>query len=412
MSTTCCPNNYKKNPFNSSAPELADIFKTYGDDFAAVNTLTSKQKRVMKAIRHCRDGKFGYHVDVCDNCGHKETANNSCRDRHCPKCSGISRKRWVNSRLKDILPIPYYHVVFTLPHNLFPLSLFNAVTIYDLLFSCAAATLKQFANDPEHLGAKIGFYGILHTWGGKLWQHLHIHFIVTGGGLKPSGEWKNLRYKGKFIFPVKALSKVFRGKFIENLKAAHKAGQLNFPGELKKFERFEAFNQWILHTFPKKWVVFAKKPFKSPKDVVKYIGRYTHRVAISNNRIKSMDNGRVCFSFKNYRKKGRWEEATLEIPEFIKRFLYHVLPEGYHRIRYYGLFANGQCRKNVDYIKKLLGSVSESDKPEEAFEELITCPKCEKGKLIPVYSVLDRITVILNPMALVLLKRTFNWDTS
>ena len=356
----------------------------------------------MHSIEHCRDGEFGHHMDVCDHCGYPERFNNSCRDRHCPKCTGISRRKWVKARLEDLLPIAYYHVVFTLPHVLYPLSLFNAVLIYELLFECAAETLKVFADDPQWLGARIGYYGVLHTWGGKLWQHLHVHFIVTGGGLKPNGQWVELKYQSKFLFPVKALSKRFRGIFIKALKRAHRQGELKFPGQLKELENYDAFDKWIYHSFPKKWVVFAKSPFAGPEKVVKYLGLYTNRAAISNYRLIGIKEDRVHFYYKIYEKKTdsvRWEKASLPALEFIGRFLMHILPCGFHRIRHYGFLSNGHSKKYVALIRELIAdNADQTDEPQESLE--ITnhpvCPKCKKGKLVPALSVHRFGIVILN----------------
>ncbi|MCP4720809.1 MAG: IS91 family transposase [Desulfobacteraceae bacterium] len=259
--------------------------------------------------------------------------------------------------------------------------------------AAAAATLKTFAADPKWLGAKIGFYGILHTWGGKLQQHLHLHFIVTGGGLDAAGNWKHLKHKGRFIFPVCALSQHFRYRFLSGLKRAHKKGLLKFPGELEELESYDAFERWIFHTFPKKWVVYAKPPFKGPEQVVKYIGKYTHRVAISNRRILSVENDRVRFMYKNTRhKKARWEETSLPVEAFFRRFLMHILPHRYHRIRHFGILANGQCRENVkDIRQQLTPRVEYPDQDEEP--DKMPCPNCKTGRMITqcIISVLGRI---------------------
>ncbi len=389
---------------------VADIFKQYGPQFLSTHTLTGKQKAVYNAVNHCRDGTFGFHVDICDTCGHMEKGNNSCRDRHCPTCNGISRKKWVDKRLKQLLPIPYYHTVFTLPHTLFPWSLFNARIIYTIFFQCAAETLKTFAADPRHLGAKIGFYGILHTWGGKLWQHLHIHFIVTGGGLDHSGNWKPLKYKGKYIFPVRAMSARFRKLFMEALLKAHKMGKLNFPDKFREMEDYSAFSQWLHHTFPKKVIVFAKPPFKGPEEVVKYIGGYSHKVAISNSRIKSIDNGDICFTFKNTRNNNKWEKTTLKADEFMRRFFMHVLPTKFHRIRHYGILANGKCKENVDEIRRQLGVDPVPDAEEETYFK--QCTVCKKGHMITVLVFAFGARIEKLSYQLLIGKKRESWDTS
>lgn len=366
-------------------PELCDVIDLYGRKFLRdyPGKLTKKQYSALYNIEHCRDGSFGYHKDECNSCGHIVITNNSCRDRHCPKCSSIASKRWVNSRLDDLLPIPYYHAVFTLPHAFNELIRYNQKIFYELLFKSAASALKQFASDPKWLGAIIGFFGILHTWGGKLWQHTHVHFIVTGGGLTATGDWKELPYKAKFLFPVKAVSKVFRGIFMAGLKKIHAKGDLEFPDTMKSLTDKVEFNKWLFHSVPREWVVYAKAPFKGPEEVIKYIGRYTHRVAISNQRIKSIENSEIKFSFKNSKKNRIWEDTKLSSYEFIRRFLMHVLPNRFHRIRHYGLFANGKCRENVKKIRDILNV----NPPEVNNEDTsgIVCPKCKDGRLQTIF---------------------------
>ena len=316
--------------------ELADIFKQYGEEYLRTHTLSPDQHKVMYDITHCRSKQLGYHLDVCDHhCGHKEIAFNSCRNRHCPKCQNRARSKWVQARLAQLLPIAYYHTVFTLPHKIFPLSLYNKEIFYELLFNSAAETLQDFAADPKHLGAKIGFYGILHTWGGALCQHLHVHFIVTGGGLNKEGQWVEPKYKDKFLFPVRALSKTFRGKFIEGLKKAYYDGKLTLPYGFGNLAEIDKFEQWIDRLVAKEWVVYCKPPFSGPEEVVRYIGRYTHRVAISNHRLLSLDHGKVYFLYKDYKdKKEYWRQTHLDAPEFIRRFMMHVLPSRFHPVFY------------------------------------------------------------------------------
>ena len=366
-------------------------------------------------IEHCRTSTFGYHVDICTECGYTEHSYNSCRNRHCPKCQGISQRKWVQARLKDLLHIPYYHVVFTLPHKVFPMSLYNKVIFYELLFEAASQTLLLFAKDPRHLGALIGFYGILHTWGGKLWQHLHLHFIVTGGGLDVKGQWVEPKYKARFLFPIRALSQVFRGKFIEGLKSAYYTEKVIFPDEFSHLEDPLLFEAWIDELIVRDWVVFTKPPFSSPEDVVKYIGRYTHRVAISNSRLISMEDGQVRFMYKNHKKKGSkgysWEEAGLPAEEFIRRFLMHVLPEGFHRIRHYGFLANGRCKAAVKRIRELLAP--RVHKPADLKGDDFTgipCPICKKGIMTPVLA-FDRFGTVLSTFRQIFSPRPA-WDSS
>jgi len=372
--------------------ELADIFRKYGDEYRARHKLSPKQHSVMFDIENCRTSTLGYHVNVCSECDHTEHAYNSCRNRHCPKCQGVTQRKWVRARLANILPIPYYHVVFTLPHKIFPISLYNRKIFYDLLFDCAAQTLLQFGKDPRHLGALIGFYGILHTWGGQLWQHLHMHFIVSGGGLNSKGQWvEPKRYRGRFLFPVLALSKVFRGKFIQGLKTAFYDNQLTFPDDYVHLKDSRNFESWLDTLVAQDWVVYTKRPFAGPEEIVRYIGRYTHRVAISNARLISMKDGHVRFKYKNYRKKSsrghRWEEMRLSAEEFIRRFLMHVLPEKFHRIRHYGFLANGRCR---EAIKKIRRQLADHAFPVENSDEEFTgikCPVCQKGIMISILAV-------------------------
>ena len=284
--------------------EMADILHRFGQSFRDTHDLNSEQLKVMSAIKHCRTAAYGLHVDVCDACGHSQSAFNSCRNRHCPKCQGIAQRKWVNARLDELLPVSYHHVVFTLPNPLSMLSVHNQRVIYDLLFEAAAQTLLCFGHDPKWLGAQIGFYGILHTWSQTLWPHPHLHFIVTAGGLSPDGQWVEPKYKRTFLFPVKALSQVFRGKFIQGLKSAYASGELVFADTLKITDP-AAFERWVNQLVSRHWVVYSKPPFGGPDEVVRYIGRYSHRVTISNYRLVSLQDGKVCFSYKDRREKDK-----------------------------------------------------------------------------------------------------------
>ena len=305
---------------------------------------------------------------------------NSCRDRHCPKCQGVARHKWINRRLEQVLPVPYYHAVFTLLHDLNPLTAYNRRLIYDLLFDCSAQTLLAFGRDPERLGGEIGFFGVLHTWGQTMWPHPHVHYIVPGGALTKDGRWINAPHKNKFLFPVKALSKMFRGKFIEGLKQAYYEGKLNLPDE--ELADGRCFELWLDQLASRKWVVYCKSPLKKPDQVVNYIGRYTHRVAISNHRLIGIDQEQVRFRYKDYKKdRVHWDEMSLDAPEFIKRFLWHVLPFGYHKIRHYGFMTNSRCRQMTAHIKSLL-SIDDSDNTIEKGDSAPTCPKCKTGEMI------------------------------
>ena len=368
--------------------EVADIIRMYGEKYRGEHTLTHKQELVMAAIEHCRSSALGYHVDACGNCGHIESSYNSCRDRHCPKCQGIARRKWIESRLKDLLPVPYYHAVFTLPDSIFPMCLFNQGLIYNLLFDSASETLLTFGWDEKWLGGQTGFFGVLHTWGQTMWLHPHVHFIVAGGGINDEGKWISGKYREKFLFPVRALSRVFRGKFIEGLKEAYCRGELRFPGELAGLESTWSFGGWIEDLRSHEWVVFTRPPFGSPEEVLNYVGRYTHRVAISNHRILAIDKDQVVFSYKDYADKNKIKQMTLNAEEFIRRFLWHVLPSGFHKIRHYGFLANGMKAKLRGILKALnSGQETPVDSTEQVAAEYsggIICPVCRRERLCPI----------------------------
>lgn len=364
--------------------EVADIFRQYGKAYRTRHKLTRKQHQVMWSITHCRTDRMGYHVDQCNQCGYTEEAFNSCRDRHCPKCQGAARHKWVNSRLEQALPVFYYHSIFTLPHELIPLAAYNRRLIFNLLFDSSAQTLLTFGRDPQWLGGEIGFYGVLHTWGQTLWPHPHVHFIVPGGAIVKDGRWINAPHCSRFLFPVKALSKVFRGKFIDGLKKAYDEGGLILPDD--ELADARCFELWLGQLASRKWVVYCKSPLKKPDQVVRYIGRYTHRVAISNHRLISIDQKKIRFRYKDYKKNRiRWQEMTLDAPEFIRRFLWNVLPAGFHKIRHYGFMTNCRCREWIAHIKNLL-STDDSDKTTVTEgNSAPTCPKCKTGDLISLF---------------------------
>ena len=296
------------------------------------------------------------------------------------KCQGITLKKWVEKRLKDLLPVPYFHEVFTLPSGIFPVCLLNQKVIYDLLFESAAEALLLFGRDPKWLGGEIGFFGVLHTWGQTMSVHPHVHFVVAGGGISESGEWIWLKYRDKFLFPVQGLSRTFRRLFMAGLIEAYDEGRLRFCAETGEMAEKERFNEWIGELESKEWVVFSKAPFAGPEDVVRYVGRYTHRVAISNARILSVGEDGVCFSYKDYRDGGKWKDMSLSADEFIKRFLYHVLPAGFHKIRHYGFLGNGKKKKLQDMRACLM--IKEELCAREA-SDLVRCPSCGSGTLVP-----------------------------
>jgi len=337
---------------------------------------------VMSAIEQCRSAALGGHVLRCDTCAEVEIAYNSCRNRHCPKCQASAAKRWLEARQADLLPVEYYHVVFTLPAPISAIAYYNKAEIYDLLFELAAETLRTIAADPKHLGAQIGVTLVLHTWGSALTHHPHVHGIVAGGGLSANGEhW--ITCKPGFFLPVRVLSRLFRRRFLEELDAAHRGGRLQFFGEYAALADARAFAAWLAPLRDVEWVVYAKRPFAGPAAVLAYLSRYTHRVAISNQRLLALDERGVTFRWKDYRAKGktRYKTMTLAADEFMRRFLLHVLPGGFHRIRHYGLLANAQRREHLAKARELLHvvpAVAEPQPPTDTanVHDTFVCPHC------------------------------------
>jgi hypothetical protein len=336
--------------------EVADIFRTHGPAWrqAQHGHLSLGQLKVMSAIEQCRSAALGGHALRCDACGHTDIAYNSCRNRHCPKCQAGAARRWLEARQNELLPVEYYHVVFTLPAPVAALAWYNKALIYRLLFEVAAQTLCTIAADPKHLGARIGATLVLHTWGSALTHHPHVHGIVPGGGMSQDGErWIACRHG--FFLPVRVLSRLFRRRFLDALETAHRAGQLRFFGEYAALAETAAFARWIAPLRHCEWVVYAKRPFAGPEAVLAYLSRYTHRVAISNRRLVAVDERGVTFRWKDYRAKDKMHKTmTLGVDEFMRRFLLHVLPSGFHRIRHYGLFANAGRKANLATVRALL----------------------------------------------------------
>jgi hypothetical protein len=337
--------------------EVADIFRRHGAAWRAAHAghVSLAQLKVMAAIETCRTADLGGHVEACEDCGHSRIAYNSCRNRHCPKCQGAAAKQWLADREAELLPVAYYHVVFTLPAPIADIAYHNKVAIYGLLFKAAAETLITIAADPRHLGARIGLVAVLHTWGSALTHHPHLHCIVPGGGIALDGtRWTSCR--PGFFLPVRVLSRLFRRLFLDKLTAAHEAGHLQFFGEHATLVEPGSFAAWLAPLRKIEWVVYAKPPFGGPEAVLAYLSRYTHRVAISNSRLIALDDRGVTFRWKDYRAKGRHRQKvmTLAAHEFIRRFLLHVLPPGFHRIRHYGIFANGERARNIARARQLL----------------------------------------------------------
>ncbi len=341
------------------ALEVADIFRTHGPAWRnqQAGHLSLGQLKVMSAIEQCRTAALGGHALHCDACDHEEISYNSCRNRHCPKCQARAAQKWLDARQADLLPVEYYHVVFTLPEPISAIAYTNKATIYRLLFEVAAETLLTIAADPKHLGAQIGATLVLHTWGSALTHHPHVHGIVPGGGISRDGErW--IACRRGFFLPVRVLSRLFRRRFIEELEKLHHTGQLQFFGEYEHLTDAGTFNRWLAEQRKCEWVVYAKRPFAGPEAVLAYLSRYTHRVAISNRRLVAMDEMGVTFRWKDYRVKGRTRHKTMTLApaEFMRRFLLHVLPTGFHRIRHYGLLANVGRRENLARARHLLNT--------------------------------------------------------
>jgi hypothetical protein len=345
------------------ALEVADIFRIHGPAWrqAQRGHLSLGQLKVMSAIEQCRSAALGGHVLRCEGCGADEVSYNSCRNRHCPKCQSSAAKRWLEDREADLLPVEYYHVVFTLPAPIADIAYQNKAALYGLLFDIAAETLLTIAADPKHLGASIGATLVLHTWGSALTHHPHVHGIVPGGGLAPDGKtW--IACRPGFFLPVRVLSRLLRRRFLEELQRLHQAGRLLFFGEHAALADAQAFACWLAPLRRCEWVVYAKRPFAGPEAVLAYLSRYTHRVAISNSRLLSLDERGVSFRWKDYRANGktRYKAMTLAPEEFMRRFLLHVLPSGFHRIRHYGLLANGSRKANLALARELLHAVPQA----------------------------------------------------
>jgi len=370
--------------------EVAEVFRQYAEEYLTKYGASPEQRRVLRDLQSCRTAALGGHVEACDHCGHQRIAYNSCRNRHCPKCQAMARAHWMQARQAELLPTPYFHVVFTLPETLGLLALQNKPVVYDVLFRAVGETLLEVAANPKRLGARIGFLAVLHTWGQNLMHHPHIHCVVPAGGLSSDGEaW--VPGREDFFLPVRVLSRVFRGKFIAFLKQAFQRGELEFHGSLSALADPGAMERLLDRSVKNDWVVYAKRPFGGPEQVLKYLARYTHRVAISNRRLLRFENGQVTFSWKDYAHGNRQSTMTLEATEFIRRFLLHVLPSSFVKIRYYGFMANRCRRKNLARCRELLGvqAAEAADRPEQpppaaaAIDDTAKdrCPVCREGHM-------------------------------
>ena len=348
------------------ALEVADIFRSHGSAWrlAHAGHVSLEQLKVMSAIESCRTAALGGHVARCEDCAYTTIPYNSCRNRHCPKCQGAAAKEWLADREADLLPVPYYHVVFTLPAAIADIAHQNKAVVYDLLFKVSAEAMLTIAADPKHLGVRIGLTSVLHTWGSAMTHHPHVHMIVPGGGISPDGErWVSCR--PGFFLSVRVLSRLFRRLFLEKLMAAHHAGRLSFFGDHASLAACRAFAAYLRPLRKIEWVVYSKRPFGGPEAVLAYLSRYTHRVAIANSRLMTLDERGVTFKWKDYRIEGRdrYKRMTLATDEFIRRFLIHVLPKGLHRIRHYGLFAKNACADNIARARELLAAAKPEGQP-------------------------------------------------
>lgn len=348
--------------------ELADVLTKHWQDVETSPQINGWQLRTLGAIKRCRTAQMGGHIDACTACGTMRISYDSCRNRHCPKCQGNQREHWIQKREEELLPIPYFHVVFTLPDTLNQLAMHQPKAVYDALFESAWSTLKTFAQDPKHLGAQAGMISILHTWGQTLTLHPHLHCIVPGGGLTKADRWKTAKSHGKYLFPVKAMSKVFRAKYVVSIKQKIIDIDKNIINEL----------------FKKSWIVFAKRPFGNAQSVIEYLGRYTHKIAISNHRIKNIDYTGVTFSYKDYRKGGQKQEMILDGMEFISRFCLHILPKGFKRIRHFGILSSTTKKISIPIIKSQIPTPVLL-KPESRTLTLFNpkiCPHCKTETMV------------------------------
>ena len=366
--------------------EVADIVRAAGNRFweGHKSHLAWTHRKVLDAIVRCRTAALGGHRDKCSRCGYLAASYNSCRNRHCPKCQGNVRAKWLAARSAELLPVPYFHIVFTLPHELSALVLQNKRLLYDLLYRASAATMLELARDPKHLGADIGFLGVLHTWGQNLQVHPHVHYIVPAGGLALDGSrW--IDSSRRFFLPVKRLSRIFRDDFCGQLRELFNQDRLQFHGSLRQLASPDAFSHFLWQLGQKDWVVYAKPPFGGAEHVLNYLARYTHRVAISNHRLVAFENDRVSFRWRDYAHGGKNKVMTVSVDEFLRRFLLHVLPKGLVRIRHFGLFANRRRKTALACCRQLLGTAPGTDLPET--DNLMRCPVCAGTMLV-----IERVT--------------------
>lgn len=392
-------------PYGRSGCEVAGIFRRYGKEYIERHKQPAYILKTIGAIEKCRTSVLGGHVEKCDKCGHKSISYNSCRNRHCPKCQSLAREKWITERKKELLPVKYFHVVFTIPEELNRIALQNKKTVYDILFKAGSETLIKLGKDEKHLGGEIGIIAVLHTWGQNLTEHPHLHCIVPGGGLSARGNrWEKPKKTKKkdFFIHVNVISDLFKKKFLYYLKKSYDKGELRFEGKIEGLKDHGGFKQLLNELYSKKWITYCKQPFGGPEQVINYLGRYTHRVAINNHRIKSMEGGNVTFSCKDYRDCNKTKEMTLEAGEFMRRFLLHVLPDNFYKIRYYGILSSRNKKIKLKQCRMILGikeNANEESVTPKSWKEILyeltgidvtRCPECKEGRMILVETMMAR----------------------
>ena len=364
--------------------EIQDIIKKYGKEYKKKNKMMSHVEKAMEAIEKCRTEELGYHEEVCDECGYRKISYNSCRNRHCPKCQSIAREKWIYEREKEILNVKYFHVVMTIPSEMYLIAKQNETKIYNIMFKSAAETIQELARNKKYLGAEVGFMEVLHTWGQTMVYHPHIHMIIPAGGIDKLGKWKNS--KKKFFIPVKVISRKLRGKFLQYLKQE----KLEFYGKNEYLRNPEEFDKLMSKVYNKEWISYCKPPFESAKRVIKYLGRYTHRVAISNRRIVKEEKGEITFTYRDYKDNKKQKEMTIKVEEFIRRFLLHILPPRFMKIRHYGILGNRNKKTKLAECKKLTKTANFEKQEINTLEilkktlgvDFNLCPHCHKGHML------------------------------
>ncbi len=384
---------------DNSQPEVADVFRLYGDDYRQKHNISSGKHQAMRLIEMCRTAALGGHIEICDNCGIERNAYNSCRNRHCPKCQTLVKEKWLNARKSELLPCPYFHNVFTLPHELNPLILVNMKTMMGILFAAVKETLQAFAHDPQwRLEGQLGFISVLHTWNQKLLDHFHLHCIIPAGVLSfDKKKWTVGREE--YLFKVESLGKDFRNRYLHKLQKAYEKEELRFIGNTKSLADKQNFMKLIKKLRGKQWITYSKQPFGGPEQVLEYLGRYTHRVGITNNRILSIDDGQVTFSYQDRADDNKQKELTVKAEEFIRRFLLHILPKGFMKIRYFGFLGHANKRTAIPLIWKLIDPDAViAKKVVETVHEIMLrvsgidislCQECGKGKMVCVGALRD-----------------------